>query len=303
MSSRSPGIAAGADGAGLMRRLYRRSPLRRLVKIDWAHRGITERDVFLASYPRSGSAWLRFLLFEMTAGDASFEAIGRAVPYVGRHRAAPALLADGGRIIKTHEPFLGCYRRAIHLVRDPRDVVLSYFGFMQRIGKLVIRPADDERASLDRFIDSCLAGRVDAHGTWQTHVLSWRAAADARASDILAVRYEDLRSDPVGGVRLMAEWLGVMLSAERAADVVERCSLERMRSAEAHALAHTPKVFSRRARASDRRVVNDGRVAGWRTALDAAQQRRFAVFADGLELMGYPPADGTQAGPSAEDAA
>ncbi|MEX2446142.1 MAG: hypothetical protein WD734_02295, partial [Dehalococcoidia bacterium] len=65
-------IARGASGADPLRRLYRRSPLRWLLKIQWDHRGLRPADVFVASYPRSGSSWLRFLLYEMTAGDASF---------------------------------------------------------------------------------------------------------------------------------------------------------------------------------------------------------------------------------------
>jgi len=126
-SSANGPVARGADGAGLLRRMYRASPLRQLIKIEWDHRGIGPKDVFLASYPCSGSSWMRFLLLELLAGDASFAAINVAVPYVGRHRVAPSIVPDGGRLIKTHEPHLARYRRAVHLVRDPRDVALLLF--------------------------------------------------------------------------------------------------------------------------------------------------------------------------------
>jgi hypothetical protein len=36
---------------------------------------LAPNDVCLASYPRSGSAWLRFLLTELLSGDASFVTI------------------------------------------------------------------------------------------------------------------------------------------------------------------------------------------------------------------------------------
>ncbi len=163
-------IAPGSNGAGLARRVYRQSPIRHLRTITIAHRGLTADDVFLASYPRSGSVWLRFLLTEMLSGDASFVTIARTVPYVGKHRATPRLVPGGGRMIKTHEPFMSRYRRAIHLVRDPRDVCISYFNFLQRIGKITIRGGDDEAASFDHHVDAFLAGRVDAFGTWQQHV-------------------------------------------------------------------------------------------------------------------------------------
>jgi hypothetical protein len=281
-------VARGAGGAGLLRRVYRRSPLRWARKVAWDHRGLERRDVFLACYPRSGSVWLRFLLVELLAGDASFEKITSLTPYVGRHVRAPALLPSGGRVIKTHEPWRTPYRRAIHLVRDPRAVALSYFGFLQRIQKIVVRPGDDVAASLDRHVDAFLGGRVDAHGTWQSHLFSWRKAAGERA-DVLLVPYEQLRSDPVGELRRMAGWLGVELDAAAAAQVVERCTIERMRAAEASALAEAPRVFHPSARRTGLRVVNEGSLEAWRERLTPDQQRRISeAFAEGLQLMGYP---------------
>jgi hypothetical protein len=282
------GFARGAAGAGLPLRLYRRSPIRWLIKVQWDHRGLRTDDLFLAAYPRSGTSWFRFLFVEMLSGDASFERIRREVPYVGRHHRAPDLLPGGGRIIKTHEPYRRHYRRALHLVRDPRDVAVSYFHFMQRIGKLVVKPGDDLPASLDRFIDAFLDGHVDAHGTWQSHLFSWLRQAEREPARILRVRYEDVRADPAAELTRIGAWLGLELTAKEAAGIAERCSLERMRQAEAEALAHAPHVFDPRAVRTGLTLLRQGSVGGWRTALSEPQQRRFAVFADGLALMGYP---------------
>ena len=64
---------------------------------------------------------------------------------IGRHRSSAASLPGGGRLIKTHEPYNHRYSRSIHLVRDPRDVAISYWSFMQRIGKIVVRPKTTRR--------------------------------------------------------------------------------------------------------------------------------------------------------------
>jgi hypothetical protein len=281
-------IAHGSDGAGMARRLYRRSPLRTLIKVHWDHRGLRPDDVILASYPRSGSAWLRFLLVELLSGEASFSRIRSEAPYVGGHRAAPQLVPGGGRLVKSHEPYLPHYRRAIHLVRDPRDVALSYFRFMQRIGRIRIRPDDDVDASLDRFITAFMAGRCDAHGTWQTHLLSWVAAAETGRAEVLRLRYEDMRHDPGGELLRIANWLGVELTADGAAAVVDRCSIERMRSSEVTEIAANGSLFHPAARETGVPLVNEGRVAGWRDRLDQAQQERFRAMAAGMKLMGYP---------------
>jgi hypothetical protein len=172
-------------------------------------------------------------------------------------------------------------------VRDPRDVCLSYFTFLQRVERLVIRPGDDVAASFDRFVDAFLAGRLDAHGTWQSHLLSWLGAAQEGRAAVLRVRFEDLRADPAGQVERIAEWLGISLASGAAAGVAARCSIERMREAEAYAAAHTPEALPAVALRTGLPNVSSGRVGGWRSRLTRDQAARFGAVAGGLALMGY----------------
>ncbi len=290
MSALRARIAPGSGGAGFLSRAYRRSPLRGLRKVYLDHRGLRASDVFLASYPRSGSVWLRFLVLEMCRRQASFVDVMRDVPYVGEHAAAASLLADGGRVIKTHEPYLAAYRRAIHLVRDPRDVCLSYFRFMQRNGRITLRPGDDEAASFDRFVDAFIAGRLDAHGTWEKHLLSWLDAARDGHCDVLLLRYEDLRADTPSAVERIADWLGTGLAAGDAERIADRCSIERMRDHERDAMSRTPQALPAVAIRSGVPLIGSGAVAGWRSRMTAGQVARFGEFARGMALVGYPTA-------------
>jgi hypothetical protein len=106
------------------------------VPIIWMrHRGLSPNDVFVANYPRSGSTWLRFLLFEiLTQKDAGFDDVNRHIPDVGGQRNAMALLPNQGRLIKTEEAFRPDYRRAIYIVRDGRDVALSEYAYQKAQG-------------------------------------------------------------------------------------------------------------------------------------------------------------------------
>ncbi|HYI21681.1 MAG TPA: sulfotransferase domain-containing protein [Candidatus Limnocylindrales bacterium] len=264
-----------------------------------AHRGLLPNDVFLASYPRSGSVWLRFLLTEMLSGDASFVTISNTVPYVGKHGATPSLVPAGGRLIKTHEPFNSFYRRAIHLVRDPRDVCISYFNFLQRIGKITIRAGDDKAASFDHHVNAFLAGRVDAFGTWQQHLVSWSAAKEHGRADVHRIRFEDLKADTPAELERLADWLKLPFSRSDAVRVAERCSVENMKRAEAEGRLANPPVFSKTALRTGLSLILAGRAGGWREALTDAQQDRFAAFAEGLALMGYPPAGAGKPGAAA----
>ena len=286
-AKRAPSAAPGP-----LRRIYYRSLFRHLRRITWDHRGLAPTDVMLASYPRSGNAWLRFMLLEMLVGEASFQRVIAEAPYIGRHRAAPRLLPTGGRLVKTHEPYTRVYKRAIHLVRDPRDVALSYFRFAQRNGRIPVASSTDT-AALDRFIDDFVKGHIDPFGTWQGHLLSWTSAREHGDADIVSIRYEDLRADTPAALIGIAKWLGVPLSNQQATGIAERSSLEHMQADESMALELTPQIFARRAKHRELRLVNEGRVAGWRDILDTEQQARFRPMAEGLALMGYAPVDAT----------
>ena len=47
------------------------------------HKSLRANDVFFASYPRSGSTWMRFLLYESIAGQSSgFGNVNQSIPDV-----------------------------------------------------------------------------------------------------------------------------------------------------------------------------------------------------------------------------
>ena len=281
-------IAQGADGAGIARRLYRRSPLRWLHNVWWDHRGLRPSDVMMCSYPRSGSTWLRFLMFALTIDDeATFASVGQVMPYVGRHSNAVPTLPGNGRLIKTHEPYNRYYRRAIHLVRDPRDVCVSYWTFMQRIGKLKVTDGDDEVASFDHFVNAFVAGRVDGFSTWDRHLASYLRASESRPSDFLRVRFEDLRADTPGRLVDIAAFLGLEITHDEAQRAAQRASLENMRRAEETALVAEKSPFAKATLKSGIRAVQSGSVGGWRNRLTPAQASRFEVFAPEMERVGY----------------
>src|ERR1700689_4773513 len=154
-----------------------RAPLVRL-----RHLGLESTDVFLASYPRSGNTMLRFMLGEALSGVSSnFDQIQRIVPEIGVHGEAYPLVPGGGRLIKTHEPYRRKYRRAIYIVRDVRDVMLSSFARESAMDLL-------DSAALDRYIEPFMQGKMTRFGSWQAHVDGWMNSPLAQTGDLLVVR-------------------------------------------------------------------------------------------------------------------
>ena len=234
---------------------YRARTTRLRLPLVWIrHRGINPRDVFLASYPRSGNTWLRFILYELITGESGdFKRVDQFIPYVGRHHRAPDVLPGGGRLLKTHEHYRNEYKKAIYLLRDPRDVLVSnYFFFTNPTA-----PGTSIREFTLRFLD----GKINAFGRWERHLQSWLESPLQRAKGITVIRYEDLIRRPNDAIVRLLEFLGRQTSLDEVRRALRNNRFENMRDKEKMD-PHYAGVISERGR-----VVRQGHMNGWRDFL------------------------------------
>ncbi|MBY5163597.1 sulfotransferase domain-containing protein [Salsipaludibacter albus] len=197
----------------------------RLPVVWWRHRHVERDDVYLAHYPKSGSTWLRFLLVTLARPDAQpdFAVVRDLLPPV-TNPGRGLVLPDGGRFVHSHElpgPRIVRTRRVLYLVRDPRDVCVSYFFHARR---------DGWSGGFDRFLRLFLAGEVGNWGSWAAHARSGLALGDDR--DLVVLRYEDLLADTRTTLARVAAWLGLPSDHEQLAPAVEASSRRRMRAKE-----------------------------------------------------------------------
>ena len=256
-----------------LKRALRRSPARKA--LVWSrHRGLGPRDVFIASYPRSGNTWMRFVLSQLATGQPStYRSIEEVAPGAGYHRRAPRVTSGGGRLIKTHEPYRRQYRRAIYLVRDVRAVAVSQYRV------LTITKFPD--LTLDGFMEGFARGVLDGYGTWQDHVRSWTVDRDPSA-EVLLIRYESMRADPVTSVSAAAEFAGLESAPERVAAALEANSLDAMQAREQVDKAWGEKHLGWRLSKED-----IGRSLDWRAMLNEQQLARLQPAWDMLTQLGY----------------
>ena len=161
---------------------------------------LNNETIALASFPRSGNTWLRYLIEEAT-GEKS----GSVYP---ADRVMPR--PRDGIVIKTHELDLHRYDRAIHIVRNPFDAIASYFHWKIDIDGLQPDWSDHVICSVEQ---------------WKQHTSSWLGAT----FPVYRVKYEDLLKDSVGELDKVTTWLGYELSATELKSIVARSNLERMR--------------------------------------------------------------------------
>ena len=268
----------------VLRRLrYRAHRSRLQVPLIWLrHRGLDSSDVFLASYPRSGQHWTRFLLMECLTGMATdFENVERVIPKVGMQLIGPALVPGGGRIIQTHESWRKEYRRAIYLVRDVRDVLLSDFAFEEAQNNIKYYDVPD----FDAFVLPWLKGKVQAMGTWQAHVNSWLDSPLEKNGNMIVIKYEQMRANPTAELARMLEFLGVRPGPDVVEKAVVNNTLEKMRAKEDKTAKF--QVFHRTS-SEDHRFIRKGAVGGWHGKLTPSQIDCIRQYAgDALARLGY----------------
>jgi hypothetical protein len=123
-------------------------------------------DIFLVGYFRSGSTWSRFIFGNYTHQDepVTFANLDDWVPSI--YSQPDRVLRQRPRILKSHEYFDPRYPRTIYIVRDPRDVAVSFYFYNLRVRVL------PDGYPMDEFVKSFIAARVvgyaDRVGTWES---------------------------------------------------------------------------------------------------------------------------------------
>jgi hypothetical protein len=254
------------------------------------HVGLKANDMFLASFPRSGSTWLRFMLFEILSGeDPGFRKIEDRLPEIRWHRGSQPILPDGRRLIKTHENYRNDYKRAVLLVRDVRDVFFSVYAGYDALGLAPIVSNGD----MDSFMVSFLEGRAVHTGSWQLHTQSWLESPLAKNGNLMVVRYEELRRNPENQLAEILQYMGVTPNFQHIRKAIADNTLQQMRKKEDKEKQSGQRSIllgDRKGVDEVSRFVRKGAVAGWRDKLTEAQVKVFERYAgDILENLGYEP--------------
>ncbi len=185
---------------------------------------VREDDIFIVSYPKSGNTWMRFLLANLLNPDihVGFNNIETLAPDIYAHPNRHLNRIGSPRLLKSHEYFDPRYRKVIYIVRDPRDVAVSYWNHHIKFG--IISSSD----SKSDFIDRYTAGKLDPFGTWAEHVGSWLGAREMD-KHFLLIRYEDMLSDPLTGAKRITRHLSLSLAHEEVIAAVEASSFKKMK--------------------------------------------------------------------------
>lgn len=187
-------------------------------------------DIFIVSYPRSGTTWMQFLAYLLTSdGSMGFRHISQVAPWWERSLAwGNASAADfdrlgSPRIFKSHLPYQWLPRgaRYIYMTRNGTDVAVSYYHlYRSHLGF---------QGSFAVFFERFMRGDLQ-YGSWFEHLAGWEQQRGNPRVMFLA--YEDLKRAPEACVRDLIAFLELSVSEDKVADVLDKGSFAFMKAHE-----------------------------------------------------------------------
>lgn len=244
-------------------------------------------DVFLVSYPRSGNTWARFLLGNLidNKNPVTFANIESRIPEIYFNSDRVMRTLPRPRLLKSHECFQPHYRRVIYIVRDPRDVAVSFYHHNVKAGNI----PDDY--PMQDFIPRFLNAEFDKKwGSWSDHVRSWLLLRYGRP-DFMLVRYEELKCEPTLHLERITVFLqqcafSSLDSGPQAIDrAVKLSSPERMRTLEKEQAGEW--VLTKKTRL-DKPFIRSATAGGWTSQLPEASVALLEVaWGNLMRSLGY----------------
>ena len=249
--------------------------IRNRISLPVGHALIGRRkdDQYLASYPRSGSTWLRTMLVNIIVRDANsnpdvFNAVipGVSITQVPRLRALPS-----PRIIHTHTYYRPEIKRVVYTLRDGRDVLVSFYHY------LVTRRG--VRMSFAEWFKRYMS-REYGH-RWEENIRSW--LVDARENlgdDMLIVHFEEMKARPVQTLEAICGHLGIEAGHDRIESSIDLASLENARKIEKERASGNVK--------GDGLFYRGGKTGQWKEYFDSEINKIFwEVNGECMRLSGY----------------
>jgi hypothetical protein len=263
----------------------------KLMRFDFVPR---PDDIFIVTYPRSGTTWMQMILYQLTTdGHMDFPHICEYCPWFeSSSRSAGGFEGrPSPRLFKSHLPYRQIPKgpkgtvpffgpKYIYVARNGKDVAVSYYH--------LYRSHNGYQGSFDEFFDLFMRGRVEA-GSWFEHVKGWWA--HRHDPNVLFLHYEDLLHDMDHCLQRIIAFCDLDIAPKRLATILERCSFAFMKRHESQFDHLTGTLWEQGLQLNA--FLRNGRAGDSTGRLSTHQEERFArVFQQQLERTGIAYSNG-----------
>jgi hypothetical protein len=259
-------------------------------------------DVYLLSYPKCGRTWVTLQIGRAISQHfvpnllklSTFGESLREVPHIRLthddqpHRKRPDELSP------SREKLAG--KKVILMVRDPRDVIVSYYHHKSRREPLrdfwwFQKKRKETHSRFEGTLADFLAQDIGGFDTLLRYYAIWEKARHTPGSFML-LRYEDMQTDPAGELRRVLDFSGLsQITDAEVKEAVEYASFHNMRKIEAGEEVKSFKLKAGDVNDPNSYKVRRGKVGGYRDELTPAQIERLEAKMAAMlpAFYGYTP--------------
>ncbi|XP_006868144.1 PREDICTED: bile salt sulfotransferase-like [Chrysochloris asiatica] len=236
---------------------------------------VRDGDVINLTYPKSGSHWIKEILSLIhSKGDPSWVqsvAIWDRSPWLETKEGYENVkIQKDPRMYSSHLPiqffprsFFNSKAKAIYVMRNPRDILISSFYF----NKALTFAKDPE--SFEQYFEWFIQGNV-MFGSWFDHIQGWLSMKGKE--NFLIISYEELQQDTRANVERICQFLDKKLSPEELNSVLKNISFEAMKKNRMSNLSLAPNDFIDHSKG---KLMRKGVSGDWKNHFTVAQSEIF----------------------------
>jgi len=257
---------------------------------DTAFDGYTPvaNDVIAAAYFKAGTNLLMYICYQITEkGEGEFDHIQDVMPWPDAAQPKYWMsLFDksayesrtGLRVIKTHLPAtkvpINNQAKYIAVTRDPKDCAASGYYYFR---SLIFGPAVPPPSI---WLDH-MSSKGAPFGRWDAFTASWYQ--ERNQSNVLFLRFDEIKNNPVDAVKTIAHFLDVKLSPEALNKVVAKTSFKAMKAINHRFFPATQSMWTKVGGS----IIRKGQSGDGETLFDSEQLQKFDTeMENGLKALG-----------------
>ncbi len=189
-------------------------------------------DVFIVTYPKSGTTWMQQIVkLICSGGKDDGKTLPESIPWLEEDWRAENSFDDlpSPRFFKSHTPYHmmpggppeTSPAKYIYIARNPKDTAVSLFHHTRAF------KVYNYTGPWDHFFELFTNGKVES-GDWFDHVLTWWKHKDD--GNILFLKYEDMKRDIRSAVMATAAFIGRDVSSDTIDEIVQHSRFESMKA-------------------------------------------------------------------------
>ncbi|GKA13460.1 cytosolic sulfotransferase 12 [Tanacetum coccineum] len=249
-----------------------------------------DTDILLVTTPKSGTTWLKALLFALVNRTRFTQTLDQH-PLLSNnpHMIVPFLelklyvedenpdlsCFTSPRLFSTHLPYISLPKsipnsncKIVYLCRNPKDTFISLWAFTNKL-RLDEMGTNSLQDVFEKF-----CGGVSLYGPFWDHVLAYWEESVKNPEKVFFIKYEEMKEQPELHLRKLAEFLGCSFSSKEVKEnmvesIVKMCSFDNLSNLKVNKEGKLPSGEDNNA------FFRNGKVGDWKNYFTPEMVDRF----------------------------